>query len=95
MLPKSFGQKSKGSTTDKSTKSSDTDWDALRAFMPTSFGKQQKKNDVTEEFEKTKREVIYTSRQCNFTLLTCVFRMLLLQKRKELVWKTKTVKLKQ
>ncbi|CAO3620363.1 unnamed protein product [Mucor hiemalis] len=56
MLPKSFGQKSKGSTADKSTKSSDTDWDALRAFMPTSFGKQQKKNDVTEEFEKTKRE---------------------------------------
>jgi WD40 repeat protein len=52
MLPKSFGQKSKTN----STASNDTDWDALRAFMPTSFGKQEKKKDLNEEFDKTKRE---------------------------------------
>lgn len=34
-----------------------TDWDALRSFMPMSFGKQAKTNDLSQEFEKTKREV--------------------------------------
>lgn len=33
-----------------------TDWDALRAFMPTSFGKQAKTSNLNQEFEKTKRE---------------------------------------
>jgi hypothetical protein len=55
MLPKSFGQKSKSAAS--SAKSSETDWDALRAFMPTSFGKQSKQNDISQEFEKTKRDV--------------------------------------
>lgn len=50
MLPKSFGQK-------KTKESNDADWDALRAFMPMSFGKQTKNNDLNQEFEKTKREV--------------------------------------
>ena len=50
MLPKSFGQKPK---TDNNT----ADWDALRAFMPTSFGKQEKKRNLDEEFVKTKRNV--------------------------------------
>jgi hypothetical protein len=54
MLPKSFGQKSKGAA---SANNSETDWDALRAFMPTSFGKQSKQKDTSEEFEKTKRDV--------------------------------------
>ncbi|GAA5799309.1 hypothetical protein HPULCUR_004720 [Helicostylum pulchrum] len=49
MLPKSFGQK-------KTKESNDADWDALRAFMPMSFGKQAKNNDLNQEFEKTKRE---------------------------------------
>ncbi|CAO3667574.1 unnamed protein product [Rhizopus microsporus] len=31
-------------------------WDALRNFLPTSFGKQEEKKDFTQEFEKTKRE---------------------------------------
>lgn len=52
MLPKSFGQKSKTN----SNASKDTDWDALRAFMPTSFGKQEKKKDLNQEFDKTKRD---------------------------------------
>lgn len=34
-----------------------SDWDALRNFLPTSFGKQEEKKDFTQEFEKTKREV--------------------------------------
>ncbi|CEI87817.1 hypothetical protein RMCBS344292_02225 [Rhizopus microsporus] len=33
-----------------------SDWDALRNFLPTSFGKQEEKKDFTQEFEKTKRE---------------------------------------
>ncbi|KAI9012505.1 WD40-repeat-containing domain protein [Phycomyces nitens] len=32
------------------------DWDALRDFLPTSFGKQKKEKDMSLEFEKTKRE---------------------------------------
>lgn len=52
MLPKSFGQKKTNTK-----ESNDTDWDALRSFMPMSFGKQAKKNDLTQEFDKTKREV--------------------------------------
>jgi hypothetical protein len=58
MLPKSFGQNSKGSSASATKKNNEeTDWDALRAFMPTSFGKQSKSNDLSQEFEKTKREV--------------------------------------
>ncbi|CEP18475.1 hypothetical protein [Parasitella parasitica] len=55
MLPKSFGQKPK-SNNGKEKDATETDWDALRAFMPTSFGKQQEKKDAFSEFEKTKRE---------------------------------------
>ncbi|KAI8098356.1 WD40-repeat-containing domain protein [Gilbertella persicaria] len=51
MLPKSFGQKSKPEKINEPN-----DWDALRAFMPTSFGKQQQKRDLTEDYNKTKRE---------------------------------------
>lgn len=57
MLPKSFGQKSKNNNGSSNKKdAAETDWDALRAFMPTSFGKQEQKKDVSFEFEKTKRE---------------------------------------
>ncbi|KAK4516370.1 uncharacterized protein ATC70_011341 [Mucor velutinosus] len=55
MLPKSLGQKSKNSNSN-STAAADADWDALRAFMPSSFGKQEQKKDVSFEYEKTKRE---------------------------------------
>ncbi|KAI8327414.1 WD40-repeat-containing domain protein [Choanephora cucurbitarum] len=56
MLPKSFGQKPK---TDNNT----ADWDALRAFMPTSFGKQEKKRNLDEEFVKTKRNETPSEKQ--------------------------------
>ncbi|KAI9473559.1 MAG: WD40-repeat-containing domain protein [Benjaminiella poitrasii] len=55
MMNKEFASSSKKSES-STKKSSETDWDALRAFMPTSFGKQEKKKDMTFEFEKTKRE---------------------------------------
>lgn len=58
MLPASFGKKTK--TVSKAlatTNEGDTDWDALRSFMPTSFGKQEKKKNTAAFFEKTKREV--------------------------------------
>jgi len=62
MLPTSFGKKTKSaSAAPAKTGEDDTDWDALRSFMPTSFGKQEKKKNVTSVFEKTKREVcVYT-----------------------------------
>ena len=48
----------------------ETDWDALRAFMPTSFGKQTKEKNDNQEFEKTKREVSYCLRTTKATLNT-------------------------
>jgi hypothetical protein len=56
-----------GKKTDKKS-SQETDWDALRAFMPMSFGKQEAKRDLSLEFDKTKREVslylyIYINKQ--------------------------------
>lgn len=36
------------------------EWDALRSFLPTSFGKKETKHDFSQEFEKTKRQVIIT-----------------------------------
>ncbi|KAG1470804.1 hypothetical protein G6F56_002470 [Rhizopus delemar] len=32
------------------------EWDALRSFLPTSFGKKETKHDFSQEFEKTKRQ---------------------------------------
>jgi hypothetical protein len=63
MLPTSFGKKAKSATAAPATAiGGDTDWDALRSFMPTSFGKQDKKKNVSSIFEKTKREVcMYSS----------------------------------
>ncbi|KAI8374471.1 WD40-repeat-containing domain protein [Radiomyces spectabilis] len=54
LLPQSFGQK-KGQASSKS-KAGNDELDALSAFLPTSFGKQSKKNDITAEFDKTKRD---------------------------------------
>ncbi|KAI8987411.1 WD40-repeat-containing domain protein [Mycotypha africana] len=45
-----------GKETNSTQKSASTDWDALRSFMPMSFGKQQKNQDFSQEFEKTKRD---------------------------------------
>lgn len=41
----------------KKSGSDSADWDALREFLPTSFGKKEERQDFTKEFEKTKREV--------------------------------------
>lgn len=57
MLPTSFGKKAKSAPKSQASASNDTDWDALRSFMPMSFGKQEKKKDTSAIFEKTKREV--------------------------------------
>ncbi|KAG1054439.1 hypothetical protein G6F43_003551 [Rhizopus delemar] len=40
----------------KKSGSDSADWDALREFLPTSFGKKEERQDFTKEFEKTKRE---------------------------------------
>lgn len=58
MLPASFGKKTKSAPKAPAANDvADTDWDALRSFMPTSFGKQEKKKNTAAIFEKTKREV--------------------------------------
>lgn len=53
-MPQSFGKKSNSSS---KSSSSNKDWDELRAFMPTSFGKQDKKKDLSSVFDTTKRQV--------------------------------------
>lgn len=57
MLPKSFGQKSNSANQSSNNNKTDSSWDDLRAFMPTSFGKQEKKKDMSSVFETTKRQV--------------------------------------
>ncbi|KAI8990292.1 WD40-repeat-containing domain protein [Pilobolus umbonatus] len=49
-----MSQSDKNSSTQNKT--NEFDWDSFRSFMPTSFGKQQVKKDISKEFEKTKRE---------------------------------------
>ncbi|KAF7732493.1 hypothetical protein EC973_003238 [Apophysomyces ossiformis] len=58
LLPSSFGSKKAPSTEKTASSTNNSDWDALKSFLPTSFGKQEKKKDMTKEFEKTKRQAV-------------------------------------
>jgi hypothetical protein len=58
MFPTSFGKKAKSAPKAPARNGeAEADWDALRSFMPMSFGKQEKKKDTAAIFEKTKRQV--------------------------------------